>query len=56
MIGDSDIPNHIVKHKQIINMETFVYYDEHDVLCYFTGTRSEFIAFMSDNPEYSFNR
>lgn len=37
-------------------METFVYYDEHDVLCYFTGTRSEFIAFMNDNPNYSFNK
>jgi hypothetical protein len=55
MIGDFNIPNHIVKRKQIINMETFVYYDEYDVLCYFTGTRSEFIAFMSDNPDYSFN-
>ena len=34
-------------------METYVYYDYLDVLCYFTGTYSEFMDFLRDNPEYS---
>lgn len=29
------------------------YYDEQDVLCYFTGTYSEFISLLKENPDYS---
>lgn len=34
-------------------MSTHLYYDEHDCLCYFTGSYGEFVQFLIDNPDYS---
>lgn len=31
----------------------YTYYDDLDVLCYFTGTYSEFMEFLKEHPEYS---
>lgn len=31
----------------------YTYYDDLDVLCYFTGTYSEFMDFLNEHPEYS---
>lgn len=33
--------------------EVFAYYDDLDTLCYFTGSYSEFMQFLRDNPEYN---
>lgn len=30
-----------------------IYYDKQDILCYFTGTYSEFISFLKENPDCS---
>lgn len=37
-------------------MEVYAYYDDLDVLCYFTGTYHEFMDFLRDNPDYSTGR
>lgn len=37
-------------------MGVYIYYDDLDVLCWFTGTYSEFMDFLRDNPEYSTGR
>lgn len=34
-------------------METFIYYDDQDVLCYFIGSYSDFCKFMEENPDYT---
>lgn len=34
----------------------FAYYDDLDVLCYFTGIYSEFMDFLRRNPKYSTGR
>lgn len=34
-------------------MNTYTYYDDHDCLCYYTGTLIGFLKFLEDNPEYT---
>lgn len=34
-------------------MQTFLYYDDQDVLCYFTGSRVDFYKFLQENPDYT---
>lgn len=36
-----------------MKIEVFTYYDDLDTLCYFTGSYSEFMQFLKDNPEYN---
>ena len=53
------IPNTLItyittNHFHIITaMNTYTYYDEHDCLCYYTGTLIGFLKFLEDNPEYT---
>ena len=34
-------------------MKTYIYYDDQDVLCYFTGTCVDFHKFLQENPYYT---